>query len=130
MAEFVVNDFLNYVPDVSDAEVPSGELLTEQTGYRPVSSIVEGFMLAGQMLQRARAEQFDADSNDDRDDADIPVDPTTDYDFNEMSVVDALKNIKPVQGKTPAPDGKKESAKTDNADSGKQESATPNPDNV
>lgn len=121
-----VKNFMNYVYDKSDAEVPSGELLTEQTGYRPVSSIVEGFMLAGQMLQRARAEQFDADANDDRDDADIPVDPTTDYDFNEMSAVDALKNIKPVQGKTPAPDGKKESAKTDNADSGKQDSTISN----
>lgn len=130
MAEFVVNDFLNYVPDVADVEVPSGELVTEQTGYRPVSSIVEGFMLAGQMLQRARSDQFDADQNDDRDDTDIPVDPTTDYDFNEMSAVDALKNIKPAPGKTPAPDGKKESGKTDNVDSGKQESATPNPDKV
>ena len=122
----LVNNFLNYVPDVADAEVPSGELITEQTGYRPVSSIVEGFMLAGQMLQKARSEQFDADANDDRDDADIPVDPTTDYDFNEMSAVDALKNIKPVPGKTPAPDGKKESAKTDNADSGKQDSTISN----
>ena len=122
----LVNNFLNYVPDVADAEVPSGELVTEQTGYRPVSSIVEGFMLAGQMLQKARAEQFDADSNDDRDDADIPVDPTTDYDFSEMDAVDALKNIKPVPGKTPAPDGKKESAKTDNADSGKQDSTISN----
>ena len=127
MSEFVVNDFLNYVPDVADAEVPSGELMTEQTGYRPVSSIVEGFMLAGQMLQRARAEQFDADSNDARDDDDIPVDPTTDYDFDEMSAVDAIKNIKPVQGKTPAPDGSPKDGKTDKADSGKQESATPNP---
>lgn len=127
MSEFLVNDFLNYVPDVADAEVPSGELVTEQTGYRPVSSIVEGFMLAGQMLQKARAEQFDADSNDARDDDDIPVDPTTDYDFNEMSAVDALKNIKPVPGKNPAPDGKKESGKTDEVSSGKQESATPNP---
>lgn len=128
MCEFVldVKNFMNYVYDGSDAEVPSGELLTEQTGYRPVSSIVEGFMLAGQALQRARAEQFDADANDARDDADIPVDPTTDYDFNEMDAVDALKNIKPVQGKTPAPDGKKESAKTDNADSGKQDSTTSN----
>ena len=125
MAENVKN-FMNYVYDGSDAEVPSGELMTEQTGYRPVSSIVEGFMLAGQMLQRARAEQFDADSNDDRDDSDIPVDPTTDYDFSEMDAVDALKNIKPVQGKTPAPDGKKESAKTDNADSGKQDSTISN----
>lgn len=126
MAEFVVNDFLNYVPDVADVEVPSGELLTEQTGYRPVSSIVEGFMLAGQMLQRARAEQFDADQNDDRDDSDIPVDPTTDYDFNEMDAVDALKNIKPVPGKNPAPDGKKESAKTDKAESGRQDSTVSN----
>lgn len=121
-----VKNFMNYVYDGSDAEVPSGELLTEQTGYRPVSSIVEGFMLAGQALQRARAEQFDADANDDRDDKDIPVDPTTDYDFNEMDAVDALKNIKPVQGKTRAPDGKKESAKTDDADSGRQDSTTSN----
>ena len=123
----LVNNFLNYVPDVADAEVPSGELITEQTGYRPVSSIVEGFMLAGQMLQKARSEQFDADANDDRDDADIPVDPTTDYDFNEMSAVDALKNIKPVPGKTPAPDGSAKDGKTDNVSNGKQESATPNP---
>ena len=128
MAEFVVNDFLNYVPAVADAEVPSGELMTEQTGYRPVSSIVEGFMLAGQMLQRARAEQFDADANDDRDDADIPVDPTTDYDFNEMDAVDALKNIKPVPGKSPAPDGSPKDGKPEEAGSGKQESVTPNPD--
>lgn len=126
MAAFIVNDFLSYVPDVADAEVPSGELITEQTGYRPVSSIVEGFMLAGQMLQRARAERFDADSNDDRDDTDIPVDPTTDYDFSEMDAVDALKNIKPVQGKTPAPDGKKESDKPDNADGGQQDSVISN----
>lgn len=126
MAENVRN-FMNYVYDGSDAEVPSGELMTEQTGYRPVSSIVEGFMLAGQMLQRARAEQFDADSNDARDDADIPVDPTTDYDFSEMDAVDALKNIKPVPGKTPAPDGSPKDGKTDKVDSGKQESATPNP---
>lgn len=129
MAEFVKN-FLNYVPDVADAEVPSGELMTEQTGYRPVSSIVEGFMLAGQMLQRARAEQFDADANDDRDDADIPVDPTSDYDFNEMDAVDALKNIKPVPGKTPAPDGSPKDGKTDKVDSGKQESAIPDPAKV
>lgn len=126
MSEFLVNSFLDYVPDVADAEVPSGELLTEQTGYRPVSSIVEGFMLAGQMLQRARAEQFDADSNDARDDADIPVDPTTDYDFSEMDAVDALKNIKPVQGKTPAPDGSPKDGKTDNADSGQQDSTISN----
>jgi hypothetical protein len=128
MCEFVldVKNFMNYVYDGSDAEVPSGELLTEQTGYRPVSSIVEGFMLAGQALQRARAEQFDADANDDRDDKDIPVDPTTDYDFSEMDAVDALKNIKPAPGKTPAPDGKKESGKTDNADSGQQDSTISN----
>lgn len=123
----IVNNFLNYVPDVSNEEVPSGELVTEQTGYRPVSSIVEGFMLAGQMLQRARAEQFDVDSNDARDDDDIPVDPTTDYDFSEMDAVDALKNIKPVPGKTPAPDGSPKDGKPDNVVSGKQESVTPNP---
>lgn len=128
MCEFVldVRNFMNYVYDGSDDEKPSGELLTEQTGYRPVSSIVEGFMLAGQALQRARAEQFDADSNDDRDDSEIPVDPTTDYDFSEMDAVDALKNIKPVQGMIPAPDGKKESAKTDDADSDKQDSTISN----
>lgn len=124
MSEIMVNNFMNYVPNVDDAEVPSGELVTEQTGYRPVSSIVEGFMLAGQMLQKARAEQFDADQNDARDDEDIPVDPTTDYDFNEMSAVDALKNIKPTPGKNPAPES---SPKTDKPDNGKQESANPNP---